>query len=128
MMVAQIQPPQGINVNEHTVCDLLCCGNTSLLDSPSSSLIMTSATAGLMITRSSITGVVRSRKKFSMSSRIMSLVISTEKHCRRVVLENGPKSWLLIDVKSLVPGRTKTCHVICGESEFICILLECHSV
>ena len=99
-----------IQSNEHTVCDLLCCGNTSLLDSRSSSIIVTSAIAGLMITRSSTTGVVRSRKKLSMSSRIMSLVISIAKHCRLVMFENGPTSWLLIDVKSLVPGRSKTGH------------------
>ena len=66
---------------------------------------MTSATAGLMVTRSSISPgrVVRSRKKLSMSSGIMSLVISTEKHCCRVMFENGPTSWLMICVKSLLP-------------------------
>jgi len=61
-----------------------------------------------MITRSSITGVVRLRKKLSMSSRIMSSVISIAKHCRLVMFENGPTSWLMIGVKSLLPGRSKT--------------------
>ena len=84
----------------------LCGGNKSLLDSRSLSLIVTSATAGLMVTRGSISPgrVVRSRKKFSLSSRIMSLVIPTEKHCCRCVFENGPTSWLMIGVKSLLPG------------------------
>ena len=69
---------------------------------------MTSVTAGLMITRSSTTGVVRLRKKFSMSSRIMSSVISIAKHCRLVMFVNGPTLWLMIGVKSLLPGRSKT--------------------
>ena len=98
-----------IQCNESTVCDLLCCETTTLLDSRSLSFIVTSATAGSMVTRGSVSPgrVVRSRKKFSLSSRIMSLVISTEKHCRRVVFENGPTPWLMIGVKSLLPGGSK---------------------
>ena len=78
----------------------------SLLNSRSSSLIVTSASFDVMFTRSSISPgrVVRSRKKFSVSSGIMSLVITTEKHCWRTVFENGPTLWLLIGVKSLLPG------------------------
>ena len=70
---------------------------------------MTSASAGLMVTRGSVSPgrVVRSRKKLSLSSRIMSLLISTEKHCRRVVFENGPTVWL-IGVKSFIPGGSET--------------------
>ena len=95
--------------NVHGAKVLICGGNATLLDSQSSSLIVTSATAGLMVTRSSISPgcVVRSRKKFSLSSRIMSLVISREKYCCCVMFENGPTVWL-IGVKSLLPGRSKT--------------------
>ena len=52
--------------------------------------------------------VERLRKKFSEFSAIISLlVIATKKHCRRCVLEKGPTSWLVIAVKSLLPGESK---------------------
>lgn len=89
------------NVVQNTVCNLLCGGGT---DSQLLPLIVTSATAGLMVTRASTSPgrAVRSKKKFSVSSGIVSLVISTNKHCRCCVFENGPTSWV-IAVKSLLP-------------------------
>ena len=80
---------------------------TSLIGSPSLSIIVISATTGLMITCCSTSPgrVVRLRKKVSTFSGIISLlVISTKKHRCRCVFENGPTSWFMIAVKSLSPG------------------------
>ena len=67
---------------------------------------MTSATSESMVTlRSSLRRAVRLRKKFSESSWVMSLVISTKKHCFRCVFENGPTFWLMIAVKSLLSEK-----------------------
>lgn len=80
------------------------------INSQSLSVIVISATAGLMVTCCSTSPgrVVRLRKKFSTFSAIIwLLVIATKKHCRRCVFENGPTSWPMIAVKSLLPGRNK---------------------
>ena len=80
------------------------------INSQSLSIIVISATAGLRATCCSTSPgrVVRLRKKFSTFSAIIwLLVIATKKHCRRCVFENGPTSWPMIAVKSLLPGRNK---------------------
>ena len=105
------------------MCKIFSGTGTSLIDLPSLSIIVISATAGLMVTCCSTSPgrVVRLRKKFSEFSKIISLfVISTKKHCCRCVFENGPTSWLLIGVKSLLPGdiewsKPVTVHIIHAE-------------
>lgn len=87
----------------------------TLIDSLSLSIIVISATAGLMVTCCSTSPgrLMRLRKKVSTFSGIISLlVISTKKHCRRCVFENGPTSWLMIAVKSLLPGGSKNQQIL----------------
>ena len=81
-------------------------GDLEYMHSQSLSLIVTSATVKLMVTCCSISPgrVLRLAKKFSKFSGNLSLVISTKKHCCRCVFENGPTSWLVIAIKSLLPG------------------------
>ena len=83
---------------------LLIC----LLYSRSVSRIVTSATAGLMVSCSSTSSpFVRLRIKVSKLSGIMSLVIFTKKHCCRCTFENWPTFWLTIAVKSFSPVRMR---------------------
>jgi len=81
----------------NTLCNV---GILLLLNSHSSSSIVTVAWLGVMVTCSSVSpgGGARLRKKISEFSGIVSLKISTRKHSCRCESENGPTTWFVIAV------------------------------